>query len=103
MVEGALIEENEADLLDIQDVDPADIPQVSVGNLTLPTDFTQSVISGISAIEDKKAFIPMLGDAEGCPKSESVDYYGSFSVSISEDDSECDSDGGCKCNTFDHP
>ena len=96
LVEGALIEENEADLLDIQDVDPADIPQVSVGNLTLPTDFTQSVISGISAIEDKKAFIPMLGDAEGCPKSESVDYYGSFSVSISEDDSECDSDGGCK-------
>jgi len=95
LVEGALIEENEADLLDIQDVDPVDIPQVSVGNLTLPTDFTQSTINGISAIENKKAFIPMLGDAEGCPTSTEINVVDGFwaNSTTAEVTRACDSTG----------
>ena len=89
----------DADLLDVQDVDPADITPVSVGNLTLPTDFTQGALN-LSDIDNKKAFLPLL-DGVDCPKTETLSYTGSLSINISEDTSDCgSSDDGCKSITI---
>jgi hypothetical protein len=88
----------DADLIDVQDVDPANITPVSVGNLTLPTDFTQGAVN-LSDIDNKKAFLPLL-DGTDCPKTETVDYTASLSINISENDDDCDeSGGGCKSIT----
>lgn len=61
----------DADLIDVQDVDPANITPVSVGNLTLPTDFTQGAVN-LSDIDNKKAFLPLL-DGTDCPISTTFD------------------------------
>lgn len=61
----------DADLIDVQDVDPANITPVSVGNLTLPTDFTQGAIN-LSDVDNKKAFLPLL-DGTDCPISTTFD------------------------------
>ena len=75
----------DADLIDVQDVDPANIPPVSVGNLTLPTDFTQGTVN-LSDIDNKKAFLPLLEGAD-CPTTEDVSVItslGTPQVSVGE-------------------
>ena len=75
----------DADLIDVQDVDPANITPVSVGNLTLPTDFTQGAIN-LSDVDNKKAFLPLLEGAD-CPTTEDVSVItslGTPQVSVGE-------------------
>ena len=78
-----------ADLLDIQDVPLENVPQVSIGNLTIPNDFSQTALTGFSEIENKKAFIPML-NPDTCPESVTITTITNLSLSVTKGD--CDSE-----------
>ena len=90
LVQGVVETPKPADLLDIEDVPLADIPKVSIGNLTIPTDFSQTALTGYSEIENKKAFIPML-DSNSCPESATIPVITNLNMSVTK--GGCDSDG----------
>lgn len=90
LVQGVVETPKPADLLDIEDIPLADIPKVSIGNLTIPTDFSQTALTGYSEIENKKAFIPML-NPDACPESATIPVITNLSLSLTK--GECDSEG----------
>jgi hypothetical protein len=95
LVQGVVETPKPADLLDIEDVPLADIPKVSIGNLTMPTDFSKISIEDSddpirSFIDGKKAFIPMLSP-DACPETAMIPVVTSLNFSLTK--GECDSDG----------
>jgi hypothetical protein len=83
LIEGAPIhDEKDIDLLNIEDVEPDNLPIVSIGNLILPSDFSKTSIENSddsikSFIDGKKAFIPMV-EPDTCPISSEINVVDSF-------------------------
>ena len=95
LIEGAPIhDEKDIDLLNIEDVEPDNLPIVSIGNLILPSDFSQSALESSSGVAGKKAFIPMV-EPDTCPISSEINVVDSFwlNSTTAEVTRACDSSG----------